>query len=57
MPEKEIKAFADKLRMAAEHLESSLKTKAAARRARLALNEIKKGVTQIKKFTMEVHEK
>jgi hypothetical protein len=54
MPEKEIKAFADKLRVAAEQLESSLKSKAAGRRARVALNEIKRDITHIKKLTMEV---
>ncbi len=52
--ERDILDFADELRYAAELLESSIKSKAAGRRARVALNKIKRGITDIKRKTMEV---
>jgi len=50
----EILSFADELRYTAELLESSVKSKAAGRRARVALNKIKREITDIKRKTMEV---
>jgi len=51
---KDILGFADELRYTAELLESSVKSKAAGRRARVALNRIKRDITEIKRKTMEV---